>query len=491
MAVGSTVDVVMPQMGVSVSEGTVSRWLKAVGDRVEADETIVEISTDKVDTEVPAPAAGTVTEILVPEGETVPVETRLAVIQTGDGPAPEPSDEAPEPPAAEAATEEQPAAEAEPAAEAPRARRGAGGGQRARRRARRLDAPGDVAGRRPDGGRARARHRTDPGHRPRRPRDQARRRGVPGPGRERARRAGRDALRAVDRACPGCPRRAPHRPRPRRAPAEPPLVPSGPLEEIYRFSTIRKVIAKHMTESLQEHAHVTQIVEVDMTRVVGLRKQLKPQFEKTYGVGLSFLPFIMRAVVDGIARWPWLNAEVRGDEAVIKRYVNMGMAVAIDDGKGLLVPVIRNAEQLNLVGLSRAIVDLAGRARSKQLTPDEMSGVTFTITNPGVFGTLVGTPIIPHGSVGIIDTGALVKRPVVVTDEDGNDSIAIRSMMYLSISFDHRLVDGAYGAQFMQQVKRNLETWGVEAYGGPGGPYGRRAVMTARPRARTSTGCRA
>ncbi len=242
-------------------------------------------------------------------------------------------------------------------------------------------------------------------------------------------------------------------------------MPTGPLEEIYRFSTIRKVIAKHMTESLQEHAHVTQIVEVDMTRVVGLRKQLKPQFEKTYGVGLSFLPFIMRAVVDGIARWPWLNAEVRGDEAVIKRYVNMGMAVAIDDGKGLLVPVIRNAEQLNLVGLSRAIVDLAGRARSKQLTPDEMSGVTFTITNPGVFGTLVGTPIIPHGSVGIIDTGALVKRPVVVTDEDGNDSIAIRSMMYLSISFDHRLVDGAYGAQFMQQVKRNLETWGVEAYG--------------------------
>ena len=267
------------------------------------------------------------------------------------------------------------------------------------------------------------------------------------------------------RAGPGRPRRAPRPAAPAPRAAEPPLVPSGPLEEIYRFSTIRKVIAKHMTESLQEHAHVTQIVEVDMTRVVGLRKQLKPQFEKTYGVGLSFLPFIMRAVVDGIARWPWLNAEVRGDEAVIKRYVNMGMAVAIDDGKGLLVPVIRNAEQLNLVGLSRAIVDLAGRARSKQLTPDEMSGVTFTITNPGVFGTLVGTPIIPHGSVGIIDTGALVKRPVVVTDEDGNDSIAIRSMMYLSISFDHRLVDGAYGAQFMQQVKRNLETWGVEAYG--------------------------
>jgi pyruvate/2-oxoglutarate dehydrogenase complex dihydrolipoamide acyltransferase (E2) component len=173
----------------------------------------------------------------------------------------------------------------------------------------------------------------------------------------------------------------------------------------------------------------------------------------------------MRAVVDGIARWPWMNADVRGDEALIRRYVNMGMAVAIDDSKGLLVPVIKNAEQLNLVGLSRAIVDLADRARRKALEPDEMSGATFTITNPGVFGTLVGTPIIPHGSVGIIDTGALVKRPVVLTDADGNDSIAIRSMMYLSISFDHRLVDGAYAAQFMQQVKKNLESWTAEAYG--------------------------
>ena len=462
MAVGSTVDVVMPQMGVSVSEGTVSRWLKAVGDRVEADETIVEISTDKVDTEVPAPAAGTVTEILVPEGETVPVETRLAVIQTGDGPAPEASDEAPEPPAAEAVTEEQPAAEAEPAAEtpAPAAEPVHANGH---------DGDGDDSMRQvmsPVVARMVAEHGLDIGQ-------------IPGTGRG-GRVTKRDveaylgqdasAPAAAPAATPSAPSTAP--PAPSAAPAapapraaEPPLVPSGPLEEIYRFSTIRKVIAKHMTESLQEHAHVTQIVEVDMTRVVGLRKQLKPQFEKTYGVGLSFLPFIMRAVVDGIARWPWLNAEVRGDEAVIKRYVNMGMAVAIDDGKGLLVPVIRNAEQLNLVGLSRAIVDLAARARSKQLTPDEMSGVTFTITNPGVFGTLVGTPIIPHGSVGIIDTGALVKRPVVVTDEDGNDSIAIRSMMYLSISFDHRLVDGAYGAQFMQQVKRNLETWGVEAYG--------------------------
>ncbi len=462
MAVGSTVDVVMPQMGVSVSEGTVSRWLKAVGERVEADETIVEISTDKVDTEVPAPAAGTVSEILVQEGETVPVETRLAVIQTGDGPVPEPADDAPEPPAAEAATAEQPAAEAEPAAEQaePASEPTHGNGHDGDRD----DSMRQVMS--PVVARMVAEHGLDIGE-------------IPGTGRG-GRVTKRDveaylgqdasAPAATPAATPSAPSTAP--PPPSAAPAapapraaEPPLVPSGPLEEIYRFSTIRKVIAKHMTESLQEHAHVTQIVEVDMTRVVGLRKQLKPQFEKTYGVGLSFLPFIMRAVVDGIARWPWLNAEVRGEEAVIKRYVNMGMAVAIDDGKGLLVPVIRNAEQLNLVGLSRAIVDLASRARSKQLTPDEMSGVTFTITNPGVFGTLVGTPIIPHGSVGIIDTGALVKRPVVVTDDDGNDSIAIRSMMYLSISFDHRLVDGAYGAQFMQQVKRNLETWGVEAYG--------------------------
>jgi pyruvate dehydrogenase E2 component (dihydrolipoamide acetyltransferase) len=465
MAVGSTVDVVMPQMGVSVSEGTVSRWLKSVGDRVEADETIVEISTDKVDTEVPSPASGVVTEILVQEGETVPVETRLAVIQTGDGPAP--AAEAPEPPPAEPAeasasapaeSPPQPAAQAaEPAVYA----NGGGVGDDSMRTvmspvvARMVGEHGlDVSSIPGTGRGGRVTKRDVEAY-------LEQRGGAPAPARSEAP-AAAAAPAQQPAAVPAAAPAAASKPAP--AP-QAPAVPSGPLEEVYKFSTIRKVIAKHMRESLDTHAHVTQIVEVDMTRVAGLRKQLKPQFEKTYGVGLSFLPFIMRAVVDGIARWPWMNADVRGDEALIRRYVNMGMAVAIDDGKGLLVPVIKNAEQLNLVGLSRAIVDLADRARKKALQPDEMSGATFTITNPGVFGTLVGTPIIPHGSVGIIDTGAIVKRPVVVSDVDGNDSIAIRSMMYLSISFDHRLVDGAYAAQFMQQVKKNLEGWGVEAYG--------------------------
>jgi 2-oxoglutarate dehydrogenase E2 component (dihydrolipoamide succinyltransferase) len=464
MAVGSTVDVVMPQMGVSVSEGTVSRWLKGVGDRVEADESIVEISTDKVDTEVPSPASGVVAEILVPEGETVPVESRLAVIQTGDGPAPDPAAEPPaEPEAAAAGAPEAALAAAapaervaEPAAGAAHLANGdAGDGDQSMRTvmspvvARMVSEHGlDVGAIAGTGRGGRVTKRDVEAH--------LAERGI--------------QTAPIDTSAPAAPAPAPAAPAPaaQSAPApvaEPPQVPSGPLEEVYRFSTIRKVIAKHMRESLDTHAHVTQIVEVDMTRVAGLRKKLKPQFEQTYGVGLSFLPFIMRSVIDGIARWPWMNADVRGDEALIRRYVNMGMAVAIDDAKGLLVPVIKNAEQLNLVGLSRAITDLAERARRKALEPDEMSGGTFTITNPGVFGTLVGTPIIPHGSVAIIDTGAVVKRPVVVSDAEGNDSIAIRSMMYLSISFDHRLVDGAYAAQFMQQVKKNLETWSAEAYG--------------------------
>jgi 2-oxoglutarate dehydrogenase E2 component (dihydrolipoamide succinyltransferase) len=202
-----------------------------------------------------------------------------------------------------------------------------------------------------------------------------------------------------------------------------------------------------------------------MTRVVNLRKQLNPRYQQSYGVKLSFMPFIMRAVIDAIPHWPWINAEIRGDQVVTKRYVNLGIAVAIDDAKGLVVPVIKHAEEMNLLGLSRALVDLADRARAKKLMPDEMSGGTFTITNPGVFGALIGTPIIPQPQVAIIDVEAIVKRPVVVTDEFGNDSIAIRSMMFLPISYDHRLIDGAYSAQFMQLVKRNLETWGEAEYG--------------------------
>ena len=241
--------------------------------------------------------------------------------------------------------------------------------------------------------------------------------------------------------------------------------PAGNGEEIYTFSRVRQVTAKHMRESIETAAHVTQVWEVDLGRVTDIRNRLKPKFKNDYGVSLSFLPFIMRATVDAMAAWPWMNAEIRENEAVIKRYVNLGMAVSVDDGKGLMVPAIKNAETLNLLGLAQAVADLAVRGRSKKLTIDDLTGGTFTITNPGVFGSLYGTPILPVGQVGILDTGAIVRRPMVVEGPDGSEAIAIRPMMYLSISYDHRLVDGAYASQFMAQIRTNLQTWDEEAYG--------------------------
>jgi 2-oxoglutarate dehydrogenase E2 component (dihydrolipoamide succinyltransferase) len=202
-----------------------------------------------------------------------------------------------------------------------------------------------------------------------------------------------------------------------------------------------------------------------MTGVVNLRRKWKPEYQQRYGVNLTYIPFIARATIDAIGRWPWVNAEVQGESALIKKYVNLGMAVAIDDAKGLMVPVIKHAEEMNLVGLSRAVIEMAEKARTKTLTPDEMAGGSFTITNPGVFGALMGTPIIPEGQVAILDVEAIVKRPVVVTDSHGNDSIAIRHMMFLCLSYDHRLVDGAYAAQFMAQIKQNLESWDEQSFG--------------------------
>jgi 2-oxoglutarate dehydrogenase E2 component (dihydrolipoamide succinyltransferase) len=272
---------------------------------------------------------------------------------------------------------------------------------------------------------------------------------------------------------PAAPQAAPATPSapaaPAAAPAPRPVAATGSVswgvEESSPLSTIRKVIARNMRASVETAAHVTSVSEVDMTRVVNIRKELNPQYQRDYGVKVSFMPFIMRAVIEAIPHWPWVNAELRGDSVVVKKFVNLGVAVAIDDSKGLVVPVIHNAEEKNLLGLTRSLIDLADRARKKQLSVDEMSGGSFTITNPGVFGALFGTPIIPPPQVAIIDVEAIVKRPVVITDEFGNDSIGIRSMMYLPISYDHRLIDGAYAAQFMQQVKKNLETFGAAEYG--------------------------
>jgi len=489
MATGTVVDVVMPQMGVSVSEGTITRWLKQVGDHIEADETIVEISTDKVDTEVPSPASGIVREILANEGDTVPVNTRIAVIASGEdaGPA-DPAPPAPEvterETPASAETEQtmasQPAPEPQPAAAAPQPAAPVGD----------QNGEDDESGRTfisPVVARMLAEHRLDINQ-------------IPGSGRG-GRVTKKDVQAFIDgggqQAAPAIhdvPHFAPPAeettvvptpspaPEPQAAPAPPPppqaqpaappapapaqpLVASGGDEEVYQFNTIRKVIARHMRHSLDTAAHVTTVIEVDMTGIVSLRKKWKPEYQQRYGVNLTYIPFIARATIDAIGRWPWVNAEVQGESALIKKYVNLGMAVAIDDAKGLLVPVVHHAEEMNLVGLSRAVIEMAEKARTKTLSPDEMSGGTFTITNPGVFGALLGTPIIPEGQVAILDVEAIVKRPMVVPDDHGNDSIAIRSMMFLCLSYDHRLVDGAYAAQFMAQIKQNLESWDEQAFG--------------------------
>ena len=463
MATGTLVDVVMPQMGVSVSEGTITRWAKAVGETIEADETIVEISTDKVDTEVPSPASGVVRELFAGEGDTVPVNTRIAVIDTGGEGG---DDEAPAEPAAEAVPE--------PAAAAPAAPQAA-------------PAEGNGNGHNGDGrtfvspvvARMVAEHGLDVS-------------AIPGTGRG-GRVTKKDVQQFIDSGGTAAPAQAraevhdvPHFAPPPEAPETaapaapapaPPAAPAapavevaapgqaGPGEELYRFNTIRKVIARHMRHSLETAAQVTTVIEVDMTGVVNLRKKWKPEYQSRYGVNLTYVPFVARATIDAIGRWPWVNAEVQGESALIKKYVNLGMAVAVDDAKGLMVPVIQHAEEKNLVGLSRSVIELADRARTKTLSPDEMSGGTFTITTPGVFGALIGTPIIPEGQVAILDVEAIVKRPVVVTDAHGNDAIAIRHMMFLCLSYDHRLVDGAYAAQFMAQVKQNLESWDENAFG--------------------------
>jgi 2-oxoglutarate dehydrogenase E2 component (dihydrolipoamide succinyltransferase) len=476
MATGTVVDVVMPQMGVSVSEGTITRWAKQVGERIEADETIVEISTDKVDTEVPSPASGVVREILAGEGDTVPVNTRIAVIDTAaDGAAPAAPAEPAAAPESETPAEEAPDAVAAPAPQAPPAPAATNG-------------EGDASGRAfvsPVVARMLAEHSLSV--------DQ-----IPGTGRG-GRVTKKDVQGFIDsgssaaapaaaqpvevhdvphfappapepsapaaQPAPPAPPAAAPAPAPAAAPAPAVAAQAGDGEEVYQFNTIRKVIARHMRHSLDTAAHVTTVVEVDMTGVVNLRKKWKPLYQERYGVNLTYVPFVARAAIDGIGRWPWVNAEVQGESAIIKRYVNLGMAVAIDDSKGLMVPVIHGAEEKNLVGLARAVIDLADKARNKTLTPDEMAGGTFTITNPGVFGALLGTPIIPEGQVAILDVEAIVKRPMVVTDEHGNDAIAIRHMMFLCLSYDHRLVDGAYAAQFMAQVKANLESWDEQAFG--------------------------
>ena len=483
MATGTAVEVVMPQMGVSVSEGTITRWLKTVGDTVRADETLLEISTDKVDTEVPSPGSGVLTEIVVPEGETVPVGTVIARIggEPGAVEAPLADDE----PAQEEAARVEPRLPAPDAAMTPIAEepaaiepeRPATPAIPAAEPAEEPEADGHLAdGHRfvsPVVARIAAEHGVDPAQ-------------VAGTGRG-GRVTKKDILAFVDSAAaaadvapavPAPPEPAEPAPSPPVAPPPPaaPAPPSAPTpapaatagpepgEQVEPMNAMRRGIAEHMRRSLDTAAHVTSAIEVDLSRVVAIRERLKPEYERSYGVNPTYLAFIARATVDALRNWPWVNAELRGESIVTKGFVNLGFAVALEGGKGLIVPVVKHAEGLNLLGMARSIADIAERARTKRLTPDDVQGGTFTITNPGSFGTFHGTPIISQPQSAILGTYALVKRPWVITDDAGKDAIAIRPIMNLTLTYDHRLVDGAYGAQFLHELRERLETSDEAAY---------------------------
>src|SRR6476469_2923783 len=467
MATETAIDVVMPQMGVSVSEGTVTRWLKQEGEHVEADEALLEISTDKVDTEVPSPASGTVTQILVQEGETVEVGTKLAQI----GGAPAATGQAqpaapPEPATAQAAAEsaaasgaegetatEQPVVEATPAAPAEPAPAPA------------EDGTGEKSFVSPVVARIASEHGVDPGQ-------------VQGSGRG-GRVTKKDILGFIEQGAPAAaPEPAPAVAEPAEAPAQAPAAPAPPKpapptpqpvvaetgEHLEPMTAMRRGIAEHMRRSLDTSAHVTSAIEVDMSNVVGIRKKLKKEYEAAYGVNPTYLSFVARATVETLSEYPWINGEIRGEQIVTRNYVNLGFAVELADGKGLIVPVLKHAEGLNLLGIARGVADIAQRARDKKLTPDEVQGGTFTITNPGGYGTFHGTPVISQPQAAILGTYAVVKRPWVIQDELGQDVIAIRPIMNLTLTYDHRLVDGALAGRFLRDVRDKLENWGEDNY---------------------------
>jgi pyruvate/2-oxoglutarate dehydrogenase complex dihydrolipoamide acyltransferase (E2) component len=412
------VDVTMPQMGVSVAEGTVVAWRVDVGDPIVAEETICEISTDKIDTEVPAPASGVVAEILVGVEATVSVGTVMARIAVDDGAAAAAGAAAPAPTAAEAAPEAQapeadaPEADAAPPAAAPRAVPSGNGGSSNGARRRYSPVVQRIA----------AEHGIDLSQ-------------VPGTGRD-GRVRKQDVLAFVE-AGPEPPLHieSPYRPEPTPASSD-------------GLSRMRRQIGEHMKRSLETAAHCTTWIEVDMSRIEGARRAL----------GMTALSFVARASIAALREHPALNAWMEGDRYTRHGDVNLGIAVSLGED-GLIVPVIHGAHELSVEGLAARIKDLARRARSRELTPDEVRGGTFTITNPGQYGSIMATPIINQPQVAILDLEAVVKRPVVVTDADGNDSIAIRPMTILGLSWDHRALDGALAAQFLASVKRHLEGW--------------------------------
>jgi pyruvate dehydrogenase E2 component (dihydrolipoyllysine-residue acetyltransferase) len=475
-------DVIMPQMGESLAEGTITKWLKKVGDKIERDEPLFEISTDKVDAEIPAPASGILSEIVAGEGQTVPVNEVVArITAAGEAAAPvapkpsAPQAEAPRPapvattpPAAPVsaparAPERSTATAVAPAPAAPVRAPGGDGqtklekpyGQYPVEEVRRVRSSPVVR-------KIAAEHGVDiadiPGH------------GVSG------RVTKQDILEYIEAAPAPVAAPAPAPAMPAAAPAAlpafapaglpggglfipdlriPPYVEGEPVE-IEPMSLMRRKIAEHMVYSMSVSAHVTSFFDVDFEAVARQRESMKRDLAEK-GLKLTFMPFVVRAVVEGLKRYPYVNAAVMGDKIVFKKEINIGIAVALEDGKGLIVPVIRNADEKNLQGLARAINDLGERARTKKLLPEDVQRGTFSITNPGVFGGLMGTPIINQPQVAILGVGAIEKRPVVV-----NDAIAIRHRAYLSLSYDHRLVDGAMAEMFMASVKAFIEAGNVQ-----------------------------
>jgi pyruvate dehydrogenase E2 component (dihydrolipoamide acetyltransferase) len=429
-------DVVMPQMGESIFEGTITKWLKKPGDKVQRDEPLFEISTDKVDAEIPSPTSGVLQEIKVTEGNTVQVNTVVGSIAADGEAAAAPAkptatkaaEAAPTPaksaaPAPPAPTPPEPTAAAEPSHE----EEGDGDRTRSSPLVRRLARDNNV----------------DLGQ-------------VQGTGMG-GRITKQDIMAFIDKqgtAAPAPPSSAAS------APAPSPARPSAPVPipgEVVPMSQMRKIISQRMIESRRTSAHVHNLFEVDMTRIVNLRNKLKNGFEQRYGVRLTFMPFFVRAAIIALQQFPILNASVENDSLHYHQHINMGIAVALD--WGLIVPVLKNSEEKNFLGLQRGITDLGERSRTKKLTPDEVQGSTFTITNPGTFGAVFGLPIINQPNVAIMGVGGIAKAPVVVTDSQGNDSIAIRSLVHLTLGYDHRVIDGAVADQFMSLVKKTLENW--------------------------------
>jgi pyruvate dehydrogenase E2 component (dihydrolipoamide acetyltransferase) len=436
------IDIVMPQMGESIAEGTLSRWLKKPGDTVKRDEAIFEISTDKVDAEIPSPAAGILVEIIVTEGMTVPVQAIVArletdaaaaaVVPTAAAPSPAASAQSLPPSAANA-----PSAPSAPVAVVPpvAAPRAAANSLEERLRTRSSPLVRKIA----------AEHGVEIA-------------GINGSGIS-GRVTKRDLLAHLDAAPVSA---APTRSGLPGAVAVPlahdgPAAQPWPGDVVEPMTKIRRLTADHMAQARRVAAHVTSFFEVDLTRIARIRAGMRKDFEAQTGQKLTYLPFIVQAVIAQLKRHPVMNAAAGASDIIYRKQYNIGIAVALDP-TGLIVPVVKRADDLSLGGLTKSINDLAARARSKALKPDEVTQATFTITNPGVFGSLMGTPIIPVGTTAILGLGAIEKRPKVITGPDGEDTIAIRTCAYFSISFDHKVVDGADADRFMADLKRSLET---------------------------------